>query len=1072
MTVRLDPVTFALQLESARPSPVQHWNQLLSDLIAQQAIGPTRASRAYALFNTALYDLWAGLDPQAQTVYGAPSIPLQAGQLEPALHRLAAQVLRQWFPESAEQINRELATVARVAHASKEHVAQIEVVLKQQLLTLPALDPGPEAGPAAPPFDPAERRIDGWMPEHVPIDDPSAARESFLTPYWGAIPAFASDDVTALRPQGPEPFLLVDEVVASLDLAVAELQLEQDWLAADGTTYPAGGYAVADHDWLVGEIINPAFIQQAQDVVEIQRNLTDEQKLIAEFWESGSGTAFPPGDWIAIASFMADQQPLSLSEEIKLFFGVGQAVGDAGIAAWDAKLHFNYARPVRVIRDLQALGLLEGEELSSWQTYQMPGSNASPPFAEYVSGHSSFSAAAATYLEDFFGSDALGLRLEFAPGSSRFEQGVVPAVATTVQWDTLAQAAESAGISRLYGGIHFDDGNRHGLELGQRVGDAVSEKVQQLLYGRLDEAVLEPFAIRNQLDVAADGRLQLDGLALPERVQTIRLSSGDDVISLTPSSSFEGLVDGGSGVDTLRVAAASGPVLVDLEQGLAPGIGRLEGIERVQAGGGADVLIGSSADEWFEAGGGDDRLIGAGGWDTAIYRGKRRDYRFVGDAVVDQRDPSTVDFDGSDRLTGIEQLQFSDGTWPVSQLFTPITTQVALQVPDNPLVVVEGEPLTIALDRQGDLSDPLAVQLQWRSSGGVMLDPSTDLLPPQASQQWTVQLPAGESNLKLEWITIDDFSYEGREQALLVIAGVEGMGAADRLPPLEVQVSAQAVEVLLLDNDLPQALQPLGTSPLQQLLVPGQPWRMPLTYNALQAFEQPGFRIHYPEEAMEFLGWHPAADVALALEPSGVAEGCIDLAGEQPLLGAAPDGAALARPLGELRFQVREDVVESDLLLGVQLSPQGTPDPVPFASHAPQLELVDQWSLDFDGDGQVKALSDGLMLVRHLLGIRGDALLKRLGGQGERQTPEAVSAWISRGAQAGWLDFDGDGQTTALGDGLLMVRSLMGIRGGDLLPKAIGTDSPLLGGYEVGDLSGEQQTWVAAQIQQRIAALS
>ena len=83
-----------------------------------------------------------------------------------------------------------------------------------------------------------------------------------------------------------------------------------------------------------------------------------------------------------------------------------------------------------------------------------------------------------------------------------------------------------------------------------------------------------------------------------------------------------------------------------------------------------------------------------------------------------------------------------------------------------------------------------------------------------------------------------------------------------------------------------------------------------------------------------------------------------------------------------------------------------------------------------------------------------------------------MSAWISRGEQAGWLDFDGDGQTTALGDGLLMGRSLMGIRGADLLPKAIRTDSPLLGGHEVGDLSGEQQTWVAEQIQQRIAALS
>ena len=210
----------------------------------------------------------------------------------------------------------------------------------------------------------------------------------------------------------------------------------------------------------------------------------------------------------------------------------------------------------------------------------------------------------------------------------------------------------------------------------------------------------------------------------------------------------------------------------------------------------------------------------------------------------------------------------------------------------------------------------------------------------------------------------------------------------------------------------------------------------------------------------------------MVLCPSAADQGCIDLVGVKPLLGEASDGTALARPLGELRFQVREQVEANDVLLGVQLSPQGTPDPVPFASHAPQLELVNDWSLDFDGDGKVMALSDGLMLVRHLFGIRGDGLLEGLGGQGERQTPEAVNNWISRGKHSGWLDFDGDGKTTALGDGLLMVRTLMGFHGSSLLPDAIGAESSLLGGHELADLSGDEQTWVAAQIHQRIAALS
>jgi len=89
-----------------------------------------------------------------------------------------------------------------------------------------------------------------------------------------------------------------------------------------------------------------------------------------------------------------------------------------------------------------------------------------PPFAEYISGHSTFSAAGATILRLWTGSDRFGHSVTFPAGSSSIEPGVTPHDPLTLRWDTFSDTADEAGISRRYGGIHFKAGDLTGRAVG------------------------------------------------------------------------------------------------------------------------------------------------------------------------------------------------------------------------------------------------------------------------------------------------------------------------------------------------------------------------------------------------------------------------------------------------------------------------------------------------------------------------------------------------------------------------------------------------------------------------------
>jgi hypothetical protein len=222
-----------------------------------------------------------------------------------------------------------------------------------------------------------------------------------------------------------------------------------------------------------------AYLEQAQELIALSANLTDEQKMIAEYWQDGLHSVSPPGHWALFAQFVSIRDHHSLDQDVKMFFAITNAMLDASIVAWDAKRAFDSDRPATAIcylfhgLQIRAWGgpgkgavVMDGAD---WLPYQ-PASFPTPPFPEFISGHSAFSAAAATILELFTGSDSFGGSVTFAPGTSAIEPGITPAAPVTLHWSTFREAADQAGMSRRYGGIHFKTGDLVGRAAGRIVG--------------------------------------------------------------------------------------------------------------------------------------------------------------------------------------------------------------------------------------------------------------------------------------------------------------------------------------------------------------------------------------------------------------------------------------------------------------------------------------------------------------------------------------------------------------------------------------------------------------------------
>ncbi len=243
---------------------------------------------------------------------------------------------------------------------------------------------------------------------------PPDYREALL-PGWAAVPGFALDDLTKFRPPGPPR-------PDSKEFAEAYRRVKA-----------------------VGAANSPT--------------RTREQTEIAYFWADGEGTVTPPGHWNRIARTVALQKQTSPAEAARLLALLNVAMADAAVVCWDCKFHFDYWRPVTAVREAGRLNDPNLPADPDWSPL-LP----TPPFPSYTSGHSSFSGAAAGALMTFFGTDEVRFSTtsDGLPGVSR-------------AFDSFSAAAREAGLSRVYGGIHWDFDNADGLSCGWEVGRAVAK---------------------------------------------------------------------------------------------------------------------------------------------------------------------------------------------------------------------------------------------------------------------------------------------------------------------------------------------------------------------------------------------------------------------------------------------------------------------------------------------------------------------------------------------------------------------------------------------------------------------
>ncbi len=182
------------------------------------------------------------------------------------------------------------------------------------------------------------------------------------------------------------------------------------------------------------------FEANARDVVRVAQKLTPRQKRLAKFWEAGPGTALPAGVWNKVVIEYARDKDLSVPRQARLFALLNVAMSDAGAAAWNAKYQTGWwdPRPINAIRDL---GIDK-----KWEPYL-----GTPLFPAYPSGTSNYSGAAGEVLAYAFPGDAKMWR---------------------------ARAVE-AGMSRLWGGVHWRIDVTYGLQMGRKVGRLVVSRARQ-----------------------------------------------------------------------------------------------------------------------------------------------------------------------------------------------------------------------------------------------------------------------------------------------------------------------------------------------------------------------------------------------------------------------------------------------------------------------------------------------------------------------------------------------------------------------------------------------------------------
>jgi len=181
------------------------------------------------------------------------------------------------------------------------------------------------------------------------------------------------------------------------------------------------------------------------------------------FWSLGTGSDQPPGAWVQVAEAVSQSRNLSLADTSRLFALETMAMSDTVGPTNTTKTTYNRIRPTFAIHDAENDGNDDTADDDNWTARApTPGSP-----GEYWSGHSSFSAAAARTLAGFFCDDHTTFTI-----ATDVQDGATQANAART-FSSFSAAAAEAGLSRVYGGLHFPYSNEAGSKAGSAIADEV-----------------------------------------------------------------------------------------------------------------------------------------------------------------------------------------------------------------------------------------------------------------------------------------------------------------------------------------------------------------------------------------------------------------------------------------------------------------------------------------------------------------------------------------------------------------------------------------------------------------------
>lgn len=385
------------------PDPVRVWNEQTLTTVRLESATDAQIARLLAMMNVAIYDAVNGIVSD----HGGPS------------RRRHALVPTADAPHHASVYS----AASAAAHAVlvgefPTHQARFDQQLQADLAALPPngqTEAGRQWGAEVGAAVREARADDGSTPnETQPAGSgPGQFRAAWSGVQFRNLAPFALADSSVYVGTGPAPF-------TSLDYAAAFAEVK-----------------------LLGDAAIP-----------------DAGKLDTfRFWSLGAGTSQPPGAWVQVALVVAGDKDLAVADKARLLALVSMALSDSVAPTVMTKFVYRHWRPATAIREADTDSNPLTDPNPTWAP-RAGGIGTSP---EYWSGHSSFSAAAATTLAGFFCNDDISFTLttDSAPGG----------LART--YPSFSAAAREAGASRTLGGIHFRFGNEDGLAAGRALASEV-----------------------------------------------------------------------------------------------------------------------------------------------------------------------------------------------------------------------------------------------------------------------------------------------------------------------------------------------------------------------------------------------------------------------------------------------------------------------------------------------------------------------------------------------------------------------------------------------------------------------